>query len=240
LNTPYTQGLTSYSSGTIITTTSSASYVTQIAIPNGARRLYTRSVSGGDPLEWVEFYSTNNKPTPTEIGASDIAAVGVNIPSNSNLDTYTTPGTYRSVDSSNSATLTNPPTTASGFKLDVIQAYSANYRQQIASYNSTIWIRHSTNATAANISAGTVTWSEWQYVYTNAIKLAITNNTTATANIVASTNLPTMNTLRYALNRTNGVAGANTSYTTLMARGTSLHTADTNPSVNGAIAWTYK
>ena len=72
LNTPYTQGLTSYSSGTIITTTSSASYVTQLAIPNGPRRLYIRSVSNGNPLEWVEFYSTNNKPTAEDVGALPI------------------------------------------------------------------------------------------------------------------------------------------------------------------------
>ncbi len=31
-----------------------------------------------------------------------------------------------------------------------------------------------------------------------------------------------------------------TSYTTLMARGTSLHSADTDPTVNGTICWTYK
>ena len=42
------------------------------------------------------------------------------------------------------------------------------------------------------------------------------------------------------LNRSNGVSYANTNYTTLMARGTSLHTADTTPAVNGAICWTYK
>lgn len=42
------------------------------------------------------------------------------------------------------------------------------------------------------------------------------------------------------MNRTTAVNAADTNYTTLMARGVSLHTADTNPSVNGAIAWTYK
>jgi hypothetical protein len=42
------------------------------------------------------------------------------------------------------------------------------------------------------------------------------------------------------LNRSNAVNVANTSYTTLMARGTSLNSTETNPTVNGAIAWTYK
>ena len=41
------------------------------------------------------------------------------------------------------------------------------------------------------------------------------------------------------LNRTTGVAAHDGNYTTCMARGMSLHTADTNPSVNGAITWTY-
>lgn len=42
------------------------------------------------------------------------------------------------------------------------------------------------------------------------------------------------------LNRSNAVNVANTSYTTLMARGTSLNSTETNPTVNGTIAWTYK
>ena len=41
------------------------------------------------------------------------------------------------------------------------------------------------------------------------------------------------------LNRTTAVNVADTNYTTLMARGTSLNSADTAPAVNGAIAWTY-
>ena len=69
---------------------------------------------------------------------------------------------------------------------------------------------------------------------------SITNNTATSTAITANTNLVTANTLRYAINRTSSVAAADTSYTTLMARGMSLHTSDTNPSVNGAIAWTYK
>ena len=43
-----------------------------------------------------------------------------------------------------------------------------------------------------------------------------------------------------ALNRTNAVNVANTSYTTFMARGTSLNSSDKNPTVNGTIAWTYE
>lgn len=55
---------------------------------------------------------------------------------------------------------------------------------------------------------------------------------------------PTYNNTELArmadLNRDNPVSMANTNYTKLMARGTSLNSADTTPAVNGAIAWTYK
>lgn len=68
----------------------------------------------------------------------------------------------------------------------------------------------------------------------------IRNNTTTSGAVTADTALITSNTLRYAINRTTSVAAADTSYTTLMARGMSLNNAETNPAVNGAIAWTYK
>lgn len=42
------------------------------------------------------------------------------------------------------------------------------------------------------------------------------------------------------LNRTTAVNAADTNYFTLMARGSSLNSADTTPAVNGAIAWTYE
>lgn len=69
---------------------------------------------------------------------------------------------------------------------------------------------------------------------------AITNLTSTASALTANTNLITANTLRYMMNRTGSVAAANTSYTTLMARGSSLHSSETSPSVNGAIAWMYE
>ena len=42
------------------------------------------------------------------------------------------------------------------------------------------------------------------------------------------------------INRTTKVNAADTNYTTLMARGVSLNSAETTPAVNGAIAWTYE
>ena len=68
----------------------------------------------------------------------------------------------------------------------------------------------------------------------------IRNNTATSGAVTADTALITSNTLRYAINRTTSVATADTGYTTLMARGIGLRTADTNPGVNGAINFTYE
>lgn len=43
-----------------------------------------------------------------------------------------------------------------------------------------------------------------------------------------------------SLNRTTKVNAHDTNYTTLIARGTSLNSVETNPTANGAIAWTYE
>ena len=42
------------------------------------------------------------------------------------------------------------------------------------------------------------------------------------------------------LNRTTNVNAADTNYTTYMARGEALFSAETTPSVNGTIAWQYE
>lgn len=68
----------------------------------------------------------------------------------------------------------------------------------------------------------------------------ITNLMGTAQSLNPNTNLITANTLRYVINRAESVAAANTSYTTLMARGSSLHNTEASPSVNGAIAWQYE
>lgn len=68
----------------------------------------------------------------------------------------------------------------------------------------------------------------------------ITNNTATSSGIAANTTLVTMNTLRYAINRTTSVAAADTSYTTYMARGQALSSSALTPTVNGTIAWQYE
>jgi hypothetical protein len=73
---------------------------------------------------------------------------------------------------------------------------------------------------------------------------SITNNTAATAAITASTNLVTMNTLRYALNRTTGINAADTNYGTNMMRGisagTGAKTAGSTSMINGTIYLQYE
>lgn len=58
------------------------------------------------------------------------------------------------------------------------------------------------------------------------------------SNIYGQHNIETLRS--ESLNRTTKVNAHDTNYTTLMARGTSLNSAETNPTANGTIAWTYK
>lgn len=69
---------------------------------------------------------------------------------------------------------------------------------------------------------------------------SITNNTGISGSISGSTNLITLNTLRYALNRTTSVAAADTNYSTYMARAISLSSTETTPTINGTIVWIYE
>ena len=55
----------------------------------------------------------------------------------------------------------------------------------------------------------------------------------------AGTDYTTPANVRTILNRTNNVNVANTSYTTYMARGEALFSAETTPTANGCIAWQY-
>lgn len=73
---------------------------------------------------------------------------------------------------------------------------------------------------------------------------SITNNTSTSSSVTASTNIPTMNTVRYALNRTTSVAAADSNLSTIMARGiyagTTDLTAGTSSLTNGVIYLVYE
>lgn len=80
---------------------------------------------------------------------------------------------------------------------------------------------------------------------TSAVGLrAITNNTSVTSAITGSSNLLTMNTLRYALNRTTGANSSDTNYSTPMVRaiyaGTGSLTAGSSGLTSGVIYLKYK
>lgn len=90
--------------------------------------------------------------------------------------------------------------------------------------------------TAANVGAAGSTHTH----AASDITSGVTNNTNTSGSLNGSANLITMNTLRFAINRTSSVAVGDTNYSTYMARGSSLVSAETTPTYNGAIAWTYE
>lgn len=112
-------------------------------------------------------------------------------------------------------------TTAAG-ALTNIGAAAASHTHAAGDITGTLGVAHGgTGATtltsgAALIGAGT-----------GAITTrSITNSTAATTAITGSTNLVTMNTLRYALNRTTGPGTADTNYSTSMMRPIKASTTD--------------
>lgn len=67
---------------------------------------------------------------------------------------------------------------------------------------------------------------------------AATANTTTT--VANNNNLPTGSAIVNMINRTTAVDQADTNYTTYMARGESLNSSATSPTINGTIAWQYE
>lgn len=65
----------------------------------------------------------------------DMTTKGINIPDNSDLNNYTTPGRYYVAASANAATIANVPSTKSGFTMFVYEAYNSIAPIQIL-YNS--------------------------------------------------------------------------------------------------------
>lgn len=68
---------------------------------------------------------------------------------------------------------------------------------------------------------------------------AIWNATSNKVNVTISS-LATLDIIYSAIGRSSYVSAPDTSYTTLMARGMSLNSAEATPAVNGAIAWQYE
>lgn len=117
----------------------------------------------------------------SNIGAAAAFAEGgalltgaTSIPSNSDLNSYATPGTYYSGNSTVSATLSNTPITSAGFTLFVLAANGGgNYRIQYAITNTNEYRRTSAD--------GGSTWVAWVKTYpltasdVNAVSTSVTN-----------------------------------------------------------------
>ena len=69
---------------------------------------------------------------------------------------------------------------------------------------------------------------------------SVNSKTGAVSLSAADVGAATTSDIHTALNRTNSVNIANSDYTTYMARGEALFSAETTPSVNGTIAWQYE
>lgn len=70
LNTPYAKGLTTYSSGLIISTAVSSGSGKQVAYMNGEDCNYERKMSGGVIGDWCKVYNSGSKPSLAELGAA--------------------------------------------------------------------------------------------------------------------------------------------------------------------------
>ena len=91
------------------------------------------------------------------LGAA-IVGVGESIPSGADLNTYTTPGSYRSYQASISASLLNTPYTGTGFKLEVFNTTTANQIMQEIKANAAT---SRTYRRTASLSDGTWTFNNW-------------------------------------------------------------------------------
>lgn len=78
------------------------------------------------------------KSTPASVPSDYLSTIGTTIPSNSNLNNYTTPGLYVCASATVASTLSNAPSVGSAFLLEV-RYTNANtrYRQTIYSNNAT-------------------------------------------------------------------------------------------------------
>lgn len=83
---------------------------------------------------WFMVYSEHNKPTLTGLGALPAVdyynVAGNTIPSGADLNTYTTPGTYRCASGTISQSLVNTPHTTGGFKMTVKYLHDSNQLMQ--------------------------------------------------------------------------------------------------------------
>lgn len=126
-------------------TTLSVNNIVKVTYPQGqASNMY---VSGGGEDEITNL--------------DQVYGLGIAIPAGEDLNNYTTPGSYYSVNTANTATLSNlPDGVTSGFRLEVKASTGAGWNKQIMYPNGSvqrIWMRQQGGG-----------WTSWDSMITNA------------------------------------------------------------------------
>ena len=132
----------------------------QMAISGVGDTMHIRIKNGSAWDGWRKYTSVRN---------DDFAE---NIPSNSNLDNYTTVGHYRVAQASVAATIANTPITSSGYLLNVINGAMADVLLQIVlkSDGSQMYARYKTGSV----------WSSWSSYLTNVASTTLPGYMSAT------------------------------------------------------------
>jgi hypothetical protein len=141
----------------------------------------------------VEQGGTNAKTAEeacANLGAATVLT-GKTIPSGADLNTYTTPGSYRSPSKEISSTLLNAPYTVSGFKMEVFNTNASDVFIQEIKCNSA---SARTYRRAGNKLSGVVEYGSWYKVMQSANdELGISDGGTgANTAVAASINLETL------------------------------------------------
>lgn len=137
-----------------------------IAIKHGTKKPTTENLSNfelGFCTGDGRLYINNNGKIVSP--KSDTVFPGEVIPSGADLNTYTTPGTYRSQSAAISATLLNTPYTVTGFKLEVFNTNSSNVFMQEIKCNSA---SARTYRRTGDKSSGVVEYGDWYKVMQSA------------------------------------------------------------------------
>lgn len=133
----------------VLQRSSNNNYAMQIYAPYNNKYMYFRKLNNGIWTEWEKIANVNDTYC--------LSIPEKNINENDDLNTYTAIGQYRSANASISASLSNCPFTASGFKLTVEYSSSTSHIFQYllgrSSNNNEWFMRASSN--------GGSTWTRW-------------------------------------------------------------------------------
>lgn len=162
--------------GTAIPMSSTDNRSVQAAIPLASSttpsNLGTAAVGTG--TTWARADHVHEFPTASEINAVSNLR-GTAIPSNADLNTYLTPGSYYIGNATIAATITNNPYTLGNSRVDVVQGGSTSYTWQImrCTGNGTLWIY------LRRYEASSQTFTEWvRLLNTTDLPISVANGGT--------------------------------------------------------------